>query len=180
MLLFGCRPVTVWLSSSYCPIIVHLSSGYCSVIIWLCTSPSNSLISLSYSKPAFSVNAFGLFSIAWRIFCLRGIWNNISGNSESTRRGANQGPRRQSFLWTNAYKWVVNTVIYSADGIINICIWVMLCELNMSICIAHLDSVAISLGLELTDKHLLIHCCQIHYFELVFGQDVEITWEKYL
>ena len=37
--------------------------------------------------------------------------------------------------------------ITSADGIINICIWVMLCELNMSICIAHLDSIAISLGL---------------------------------
>ena len=128
------------------------------------------------------------FSIAWIIFCLCGIWNNISGNSESTRRGANQGPRRQSFLWTNAYKWVVNTVIYSADGIINICIWVMLCELNMSICIAHLDSIAISLGLVWTngaDRHLLIHYCQICYFEfhvciILFVQDVEITQTKYI
>ena len=55
--------VIIWLLSGYRPIVVRFSFGYLPVIIQLCASPSNSLISLSFSKPAFSANAFGLFFI---------------------------------------------------------------------------------------------------------------------
>ena len=56
----------------------------------------------------------------------------------------------------------------------------MLCELNMSICIAHLDSEChiLRVGTN-TDKHLLIHCCQVYYLEfhvifvILIGKDVE-------
>ena len=64
------RPVIFRKSSCYCPAIVRLLSGYRPVIFRLpifrlCTSPSNSLISLSYSMPAFSANSFRLFNKVW-------------------------------------------------------------------------------------------------------------------
>ena len=57
----GYHLVIIQLSCSSCPVIIQLSFGYISVIVQLCASPSDSLISLSYSKPAFSANSFGLF-----------------------------------------------------------------------------------------------------------------------
>ena len=63
-----CKRVCTNVSSHYC--IVQLSFGYCPVIVRYlpksciidsCSSPSDSLISLSYSMATFSANSFGLF-----------------------------------------------------------------------------------------------------------------------
>ena len=103
------RPVIIQLLSGYRLVVVRLSS-----IIYSCPSPTDSLISLRYSMPAFSANSFGLFSIFrsllfWLILLITQYlpyWTSCMYYRAPASRGRQEGSSRLYF-GTSVYKILV-------------------------------------------------------------------------